>query len=815
MKCCKFIVLATGCVVMALAATALDYPVYTVTTSGDGTTSLASAQVEVISTEGATPETVAFSSLTLTSGTFRKRGTGYLLSDDAMSGFKGTILIEEGAFIAQKNGHLGPAQSGTAAIATATVVVSNNASLVLSGDGGGNGAFRIGNTIHFRGAGYQDLGAINIALTSSSQNFLFTKGSFVLDADAVIGFSTRSTGYIYYCSLVMNGHTLTAKAANSSARSSTLGFEGSSIQSPGNIVIDSIYFRPWGDGNEFNGSASNFLTFTGGGAGEFNPSKHVKPRYFWTLDLTDSIWVERSYDATSAAAAYTTTNNYGWAGPVRLTGNPRLHWSADAAGKDSFTFLGTVYGTGGFSTTRASRINLVDGNNSFEGEVQLNTYNYGDGELRVFQNGALPTTCAGATLNHSDLTLMYSDTYQLPALTFDIYTGRTETFSGGTNGTVKSLKKIDSGTLDMTAPLTVTGVTELAGGTLRLPCDRAGLTFGWRVQEGDSNVGINDATFAFTNRVELGTNLAYTDDKVEWQRLDSNIKRLFTYRGYIWNRTGEAQNWTFAAQVVQGMQIFIDGVLRPWENLNYWEFYALKKVGFVTVNGIEPGWHQIDVRMYTTSGATGYGTAASRLGGADKLTNATWQVDLGLAIDRQGRGSTNYADYERLVDPGDGSFLTVVPGDAESAEDVIAHMPKFDHLKFTGGKLDTRGSDITVPVLEGVNGAVTNSNAYFPVGSLTVGQKWIIPGAATANKTLKVTGKLKFAAGSVLEGTDLVLLSRKTEHTLATATGGIEGMPAFDGNAPGNKGWHLVKETVNGVESLKLFWRLGTTIVIR
>ena len=815
MKCCKFIVLATGCVVMALAATALDYPVYTVTTSGDGTTSLASAQVEVISTEGATPETVAFSSLTLTSGTFRKRGTGYLLSDDAMSGFKGTILIEEGAFIAQKNGHLGPAQSGTAAIATATVVVSNNASLVLSGDGGGNGAFRIGNTIHFRGAGYQDLGAINIALTSSSQNFLFTKGSFVLDADAVIGFSTRSTGYIYYCSLVMNGHTLTAKAANSSARSSTLGFEGSSIQSPGNIVIDSIYFRPWGDGNEFNGSASNFLTFTGGGAGEFNPSKHVKPRYFWTLDLTDSIWVERSYDATSAAAAYTTTNNYGWAGPVRLTGNPRLHWSADAAGKDSFTFLGTVYGTGGFSTTRASRINLVDGNNSFEGAVQLNTYNYGDAELRVFQNGALPTTCAGATLNHSDLTLMYSDTYQLPALTFDIYTGRTETFSGGTNGTVKSLKKIDSGTLDMTAPLTVTGVTELAGGTLRLPCDRAGLTFGWRVQEGDSNVGINDATFAFTNRVELGTNLAYTDDKVEWQRLDSNIKRLFTYRGYIWNRTSEAQNWTFAAQVVQGMQIFIDGVLRPWENLNYWEFYALKKVGFVTVNGIEPGWHQIDVRMYTTSGATGYGTAASRLGGADKLTNATWQVDLGLAIDRQGRGSTNYADYERLVDPGDGSFLTVVPGDAESAEDVIAHMPKFDHLKFTGGKLDTRGSDITVPVLEGVNGAVTNSNAYFPVGSLTVGQKWIIPGAATANKTLKVTGKLKFAAGSVLEGTDLVLLSRKTEHTLATATGGIEGMPAFDGNAPGNKGWHLVKETVNGVESLKLFWRLGTTIVIR
>ena len=39
-------------------------------------------------------------------------------------------------------------------------------------------------------------------------------------------------------------------------------------------------------------------------------------------------------------------------------------------------------------------------------------------------------------------------------------------------------------------------------------------------------------------------------------------------------------------------------------------------------------------------------------------------------------------------------------------------------------------------------------------------------------------------------------------------------LPAFDENAPGNKGWHLVKETVDGVESLKLFWQLGMAITI-
>ena len=812
-------VMTAAILASALTATALDYPVYTVTTSGDGTTSLASAQVEVVLTEGADPETVAFSSLALTSGTFRKRGAGYLLSTDAMSGFKGTILIEEGAFIAQKNGHLGPAQSGIAAIDTATVVVSNNASLVLSGDGGGNGAFRIGNTIHFRGTGYQNLGAINIALTSFAQNFLFTKGNLMLEADATIGFSSKLTAFIYGCNLTMNEHTLTAKAVTSSAKGVVLGFEGSSIQSPGNIVVDSIYFRPYGNGNEFNGSSSNFLTITGGGSGELFPSQHVTPRYFWTLDLTDSVWVEHSYNAASAAAAYSTTNQYGWAGPVRLTGNPRLHWSADASGKDSFTFLGPVYGTGGFSTTRSSRINLVNESNSFEGAVNINTYNHGSGELRVFHDGALPVTCAGATLSHCNLTLMYSDTYHLPALTFDIYTGKSATFSGGTNGTIKSLKKMDSGLLDMTAPLTVTGVTELAGGTLRIPCDRAGLTFGWREQPvGDANKDIANLDYVFTNRVALGTDIAYSFDLIEWRRLVENPRTLFTYSGQIWNRTETPQDWTFAAQVMMGMRIFIDGQPCDWENLKYWEFNANKSVGFVTVRNVQPGSHRIDVRIYTTyndsspsSRYTDYGPLVNSRG-VSHVTNATWALDFALGIDRQGRGSTNYADYEKLVDPGDGSFLTLTAdGDVGG---VMAHMPKFDHLKFTGGTLDTRGSDITVPVLEGVNGAVTNSNAYFPGGSLTVGQKWMLSGSAISGKTLKVTGKLKFDVGATLDCTDLTLLTR-TEHTLATATDGIEGLPAFDGNASGNKGWHLAKETVNGVESLKLFWQLGTLFSIR
>lgn len=68
------------------------------------------------------------------------------------------------------------------------------------------------------------------------------------------------------------------------------------------------------------------------------------------------------------------------------------------------------------------------------------------------------------------------------------------------------------------------------------------------------------------------------------------------------------------------------------------------------------------------------------------------------------------------------------------------------------------------------------------------------------------------AAAFALDCTDLSLLSRKTEYTLDTATGGIDGLPEFDEDA--NKGWHLVKTTENGVESLKFFWKLGMKIVV-
>ena len=812
-----------------LTATALDYPVYTVTTSGNGTNNLSSAQVEVVSAEGATPETVAFSSLALSSGTFRKKGTGFLMSADGMASFTGTVLVEEGAWISTKLGHLGRSASATDRSA---VVVSNGASIVFDIPDSATAAFR--HNITLGGGGYNGMGVVCLnspGPNTSASKPLFRNSTWTMTDGATIKLLNRTSSKplcTWYVSFAMNGHTLTFSGfgdVTGSTYNKTYLFNSTFSGTVGHIVLDSarLYYYNYDTSTAaytFTGSSANTLTVKGGDGNKTRNDSWLTTDNMvqgspWTLKIEGEGIIRAStgdWGMTNSIA------KAGWAGPVQLVNG--LGFISSNSGK-SFTLPNMVYGDGGLQCTLGLQINLINAGNSFGGELRMNTNRDAahDGELRVFWNGALPKNSAGATLYNSDLTLMYSHDYQLPSLTFDVADGKTKKFSGGTNGVVRSFKKTGAGVLDMTSPLTVTGVTELAGGTLRLPCDRAGLIFGWRVQEGNASEDVSALTPMLTNRVEQGANLVYTDDMVEWQRFDSNVKRLFTYHGYIWNRTNAAQTWTFAAQITQGMQIYIDGVKQNWTDVSSWyNFYSDKKVGFMTFNNVAPGCHQIDVRMYTGTDRRAWGTVANRWQGegvSGAPTNATWQADLGLAIDRQGRGSKNYADYEKLVDPGDGSFLTVVPGDAENAEEVIAHMPKFDHLKFTGGTLDTRGSDITVPVLEDVNGVVTNSNAYFPGGSLTVGQKWIVSGATTANKTLKVTGKLKFAAGSVLEGADLSLLSRKTEHMLATATGGIEGMPAFDSNALGNNGWHLVKETVNGVESVKLFWRLGTTVVIR
>jgi hypothetical protein len=119
-----------------------------------------------------------------------------------------------------------------------------------------------------------------------------------------------------------------------------------------------------------------------------------------------------------------------------------------------------------------------------------------------------------------------------------------------------------------------------------------------------------------------------------------------------------------------------------------------------------------------------------------------------------------------------------------------------------------------VPVLECGSGSITNSNEYLTNCIITVTESMRVDSASYRGGTLKIDGKLRFAEGATLDGEDLALLSRG-EYSLVEAADGIEGLPAFDTNADGNKGWHVKKTVVDGVEKLTFSWHMGTVVTFR
>ena len=108
-------------------------------------------------------------------------------------------------------------------------------------------------------------------------------------------------------------------------------------------------------------------------------------------------------------------------------------------------------------------------------------------------------------------------------------------------------------------------------------------------------------------------------------------------------------------------------------------------------------------------------------------------------------------------------------------------------------------------------GATTITN-----GGLTVVESWKLKPEDVAGGGLKVYGELKFKADAALLWEDLNLLPRKPEKVLATATGGIDGMPKWAPADLASSRWRLAKgKDAAGNDILTFTWAAGTTIIMR
>ena len=165
------VALAALCVCGARAETL--YPVYTVTTEGDGiaTNLLEECMVQVVDAEGATPREVAYADLDKSAGnfhgTFVINAASYLMGSVTMTNFTGEIRIQSGALIVDAVGWLGVADSSQAP----KVYVADGASLVPTCPVVRGG--KIYNELHLAGNGYNGIGAFCNRYRAAHNDYCF------------------------------------------------------------------------------------------------------------------------------------------------------------------------------------------------------------------------------------------------------------------------------------------------------------------------------------------------------------------------------------------------------------------------------------------------------------------------------------------------------------------------------------------------------------------------------------------------------------------------------------------------------------------
>ena len=813
------------CAFLALAAMAAQADVasngYTVVVNG-GTraapVSIEGQQVEIYDAEADTTTTAEFGAFSFKPNSiFRKRGTGYMLSSLGMSSFTGEIRIEEGAFVINTNNQMGVT---TAAANAPLIVVSNGASFVMStrADTCATKALKIYNKFLIAGDGVDGIGAICCNNANSQMDSLFYS-NWTLTDDASFGTTTTARSDYGYGDIDLAGHVLTARRVTETGTfCMELGARFvNSAGTPSRVVFDHqrLQFQLTSSSDTWPGDERSEIVFTN--SGSFSTYANYA-RIPWTMRIYGSVSALPGGAASTAKTPGVLAGNR-WCGPVVLDGTDArmdISISSNYDG-DGIVFTNLISGAGGITAANAA-LQLGCATTPFAGPLSVRTDTARRGFLALWHGQSLPAASAGLTVTNAMVALTaIGERYDLPPTEVYVRAGTNISFYGGSGGFASSFRKTGPGQLDLSTPLTVTGRAEVAEGVLKLArYAGAGLVAGSFGMANRANFDMPEArhwsaisTAAYdtpinlTNRVEISP-LCFTassDGVYNAPSEGENPGIVVMYNGYIWNRTGTTQRWTFGGGFGTHTNVKLD---------DKWIYrYVQYQTGVKATVDVGPGPHRFRVTSYGT-GTNGYVGPAGA-----SFTNMTWKIGgtgAGVRFDPNGRDSANVADYVKIEDPGDGSLLTVTTNDTLTT---VYDRPSFHALRLAPGTtLDIFGNSIAVGDLEGL-GMITNSNAYYEY-PLTVTNSWKVSAAdVAAGGVLRVHVPLAFAAGTTFAAENLANFPHSEEPiVLCVADTPIEGMPAFDRLASKTtRKWRLVKS--DDGKSIGFVYSCGTHLIVR
>ena len=713
--------------------------------------------------------------------TIVKRGAGTLHMDVAITNYTGAIHVEEGLLKASCYYALGSGNSGALESAT---FVHGDGSLYFTSDAATVDPVE-GERIVIEGDGYSDWYG-SLRCYNTDKNVFWGLGRYLtLSSDTKIVYeahptTTRRMGFKgagdYAQTVDMNGHTLTVEGASGRNRPyfTFWGYTGGREPGPqffsnaGSIIATNITMMVQYD-MTFDGDASNRMTLQNSRMGLMTERNTHIP---WTLEAQANSGILGGETARGALSCVTNVGQ--WHGPVLLSANVSIgRWSANSDFHSHVSLKGKVSGDGGFRPVDNSgqsekiALHLVNPENDFKGGVVMS-----GGILYAGGNGTIPSDGGAVVMTNSVLHFCGNrdENLELPSLELN----GSASVVGGKGAWRGSVSKTGAGT-SIYSSSAGGGLLDVREGTLRFPKYRTGLYQGENTY-GPGTQARHCLNRAFTNRVVCTPEMAYaTFESGSW----STSNTLYTYSGTIWNH-GEDADWTFASSVFSAY-VELDGVevLKAAGAYNWSQRYATNNTVRVT-----KGPHKIHIAVASIQHSSGWGE--NMLYAYDK-NKWTWDTKSGIMVDRQGRGSKNVANYERLEDPGDGSLFTL-----DSVLD-DSWLPAFERLNVdSGAVLDLQGHSYQVQDVSGCGTIVD--------GDVSVGRAFVVDSRSAADGgTLSFGGRLVFAEGAkfsaLADGMDVSRTVKENGWLAAYAEGGIEGMPEPDDSARRNWG---VSKTADG-----------------
>ena len=541
------------------------------------------------------------------------------------------------------------------------------------------------------------------------------------------------------------------------------------VSDPGNIKVlqGVLIFRENPNTATLGGSSASKLQIAssaanGAGRLEFSKMKIFAP---WTLEWnTDKLLTVVSTELD------TTTNQNMWAGPVSLCQDMSVRFG-DYQSFQRLSFHGKVSGDCGFIVGTANdsvdgELILLSGENDFSGGVRMTNAN-----LRLMVPGALPKDGGDFAANGSTLFLEGVEPYELPGASFE----GDSSVSGGNGRWTGDVLKLGSGTLDLA---TAVGGPKLdvrsghvkfsMGPDARL----AGLVSGCRFYGTyDDAVAAYESGEVVTNCVELKPYAAYDFNHAYWNTANA----LITYTGYLWSDAETDATWSFVTALGRKAKLVINGVtVIEHEYVTSDSTTSKKTCGHANAT-IHPGANRFELRICTKNRSEGPSCLSEK-------ENPQWvKSKFGFVVDRQGRDSVDYRKYEEVADNGNSRNVSwFAYGAASTAThpetgDVLDLVASFDQCVFAvGTDLDCAGlASYSVGSLVGFP-SVLNCGA-FGVNSL-----WTVRTSDLGRGALAADGVLDLSAATLaVENDNGARVGAGTSFTIATAAGGVSGLPTL------------------------------------